>query len=198
VAFFPSDHYYSDEGIFRTAADRPDSLVLVGAAASYPETEHGWIAPGPAPVGHLAGSYPVSRFWEKPSLETAQGQQLRGYLWNTFVTVGRVSAFFCLLQSSVPGLLPALSAAERNGNAAQAYMLDLQPVDFSQQVLSRCTTQLLVIRLAASVGWSDLGKPDAFSPRWSMWVSQPVRRRCATGFTQEGQKRIRSQWLPLD
>lgn len=166
VAFFPSDHYYSDEGIFRaavesavrTAAMCPDSLVLLGAEASYPETAYGWIEPGSAAVGHVAGTYPVNRFWEKPSFETAQSLQLRGCLWNTFVMVGRASAFFCLLQSSVPGLLQALSAAERNGDAAEAYMLDLQPVDFSQQVLSRCTAQLLVTRMDATVRWSDLGE----------------------------------------
>jgi hypothetical protein len=55
-------------------------------------------------------------------------------------------------------LLKALSAAERNGDAAQAYMQDLQPVDFSQQVLSRCTAQLLVARMDSMVRWSDLGE----------------------------------------
>ncbi len=168
VAFFPSDHYYSDESIFRAAtesavraaAECPNSLVLLGAEASYPETEYGWMEPGPALAGHPAFNlYPVRRFWEKPSYETAQSLQMRGCLWNTFVMVGRASAFFCLLQSSVPGMFQTLSVAERTGNAAQAYMMDLQPVDFSQQVLSRCTAQLLVIPMAANVGWSDLGEP---------------------------------------
>jgi hypothetical protein len=71
--------------------------------------------------------------------------------------VGRASAFFCLLEFTVPGLVRAFSAAERT---TDAYPEDLAPVDFSHQVLSRSTAQLLVVRMAASVGWSDLGEAD--------------------------------------
>jgi mannose-1-phosphate guanylyltransferase len=167
VAFFPSDHYCADETRFQStvesavavAGERPDSLILLGAEATHPETEYAWIEPGGVPAGDTSGLVcHVSRFWEKPSLATAESLQRQGCLWNTFVMVGRASAFFCLLQFTVPGLLQTFSTAAMQGNAADAYMWDLAPVDFSQQVLSHCTAQLLVVKMAASVGWSDLGE----------------------------------------
>src|ERR1700681_3503942 len=51
VTFVPCDHYYSDaEACIRAirsaisgAEQYPDSIVLVGATADYPEVEYGWI-----------------------------------------------------------------------------------------------------------------------------------------------------------
>src|ERR1700730_6894670 len=54
VAFFPSDHYLSDEERFMAhvafafeAADRnPHLITLLGIAPENPEVEYGWIGPG--------------------------------------------------------------------------------------------------------------------------------------------------------
>lgn len=78
VAAFPSDHHYSNEsalldviqvGVQAARADC-DAIILVGAEATYPETEYGWIEP----VENRAGFTPtgVRRFWEKPHLITAE------------------------------------------------------------------------------------------------------------------------------
>jgi len=169
VAFFPSDHFYSDESRFLAAVESavetavvcPDSLVLLGAEATHPETGYGWIEPGPAPAWNVAGHlHQVVRFWEKPSLSTAQVLQRQGCLWNTFVMAGRAGAFLRLLESTVPGLLRGFSRFESSGDVAAAYLDEVAPVDFSRQVLSRCSSELLVVRMAASVGWSDLGEPE--------------------------------------
>ncbi len=69
VAFFPCDHYYSDDNAFTLtirsamafAEEHPTSLILLGAQAHYPEVEYGWIEPGPA-IGELPLSR-VNRFW---------------------------------------------------------------------------------------------------------------------------------------
>ena len=85
VGFFPADHYYADHSAFRrtlgaayaTAACHPDRIVLVGAQATEPETEYGWIQPGlPLASARLTrgtgGSVrSVAGFWEKPSLDLA-------------------------------------------------------------------------------------------------------------------------------
>lgn len=164
VAFFPSDHYYSDEGLFQSAvhsavdiaAEHPESIVLLGAEATHPETGYGWIEPGPNPAWHPNGDvHLVNRFWEKPARETAQILQSRGCLWNTFAMAGRGSAFFGLLESAMPGLLRALE----DGNMEGPYLEGVPPVDFSQQVLASSTAQVLVVRMAAGAGWSDLGEP---------------------------------------
>ena len=120
VAFFPSDHFYSSEERFRasidaaveTASERQESLVLLGAEATHPETDYGWIEPGrSASLDFRESLHCVSRFWEKPSFEIAQVLQRQGCLWNTFVMMGHVNGFLHLLQSSVPDLLDAFLAA---------------------------------------------------------------------------------------
>ena len=166
VAFFPSDHYYSDERRFvsavklaiEMATEHPDSLILLGAEPTHAEIEYGWIEPGPS-AGLRYGEQLlcVNRFWEKPALGMAETLQQRGCLWNTFVMVGRARTFVELLRSTVPALLRAFTATWQDGEAGGAYEF-LPSVDFSQQVLSKCTGRLLVLRLT-DVGWSDLGHP---------------------------------------
>ena len=54
VAFFPCDHFYTDDDSFRLtirsavecAEQNSESIVLVGAVAEYPEVDYGWIEPG--------------------------------------------------------------------------------------------------------------------------------------------------------
>ena len=84
---FPCDHFYADHDSFRLtirsavecAEYNPESIILVGADAEYPETDYGWIEPGVvvsnATVGPLSL---VSRFWEKPSLQQAHALLRRG------------------------------------------------------------------------------------------------------------------------
>jgi len=170
VAFFPSDHFYHDENRFRasissalqTAGELPCSIILVGAEATHPETEYGWIEPGSIPAWDTSCRFHrVRRFWEKPSADAAAALHRDGCLWNTFVMVGRASAFLQLLQSTVPELLGAFASAEWRGKAEDAYLReDFKPVDFSRSVLARCTDQVLVVRLPSEAGWSDLGAPE--------------------------------------
>ena len=62
VAFFPCDHYYSnDDGFVSTigsamacAQEYPKSIILLGAEAHYAEIEYGWIEPGFEPFRQLA------------------------------------------------------------------------------------------------------------------------------------------------
>src|ERR1051326_3257663 len=69
VAFFPSDHHYTAEArfmagveaAFETVDRDPESVILFGAAALYPEVEYGWIEPEDRPGGVLPR---VKGFWE--------------------------------------------------------------------------------------------------------------------------------------
>ena len=50
----------------------PDSLVLVGAEANYPEAEYGWIEPEQEGLQSDAGPlFRVKQFWEKPPVHVA-------------------------------------------------------------------------------------------------------------------------------
>lgn len=173
VAFFPTDHYYSDEGRFAAAVHsafevsrrRPELLVILGAEAQSPEVEYGWIEPGRSlQRGAESSLFRVNHFWEKPSLPQAQLLFAQGCLWNTFVMIGRSKNFLDMLRLTVPSQLAAFEPiAQRNGDdiaavTAEGIYATLSAGDFSRQVLSVCKERLAVLRLG-DIGWSDLGTP---------------------------------------
>jgi len=167
IAFFPSDHHYAESSIFQRTVDRAvrlaksyeDRVLIVGAPASYPEVEYGWIQPGPTLIEHASSPLQlVSRFWEKPSIETARALQRSGCLWNTFVTVGTTDAFLQLLAATVPEVIPAIGAG-RSDSALDRIYSELEPGDFSKDVLSAAPERLLVLRDGPS-GWTDFGSPQ--------------------------------------
>jgi mannose-1-phosphate guanylyltransferase len=166
VAFFPCDHFYADDASFRLtvrsavecANQNSESIVIVGAAAEYPEVDYGRIEPGVILSECAAGPLArVTRFWEKPPLEQARALLRRGCLWNTFVTVGRATTFFEMLCSQVPEAVLAISRAMANDGFDTAYPA-LDAVDFSRDVLANLPHRLLVLRDRTS-GWADLGSP---------------------------------------
>src|SRR5579862_6649825 len=183
AAFFPCDHFYADPDSFRLtirsaiecAQHNPESIILVGADAEYPETDYGWIEPGVivsnATVRPLSR---VSRFWEKPSLQQAHTLLRRGCLWNTFVTIGRATTFFEMLCSQVPEAVLAISRTMAENRFDTAYP-ELDTVDFSRDVLANRPQRLLVLRDRTS-GWADLGSParvhdtlsrNGIQPEWA-------------------------------
>ena len=173
VAFFPSDHSYSNEEKFvegvESAFDLTEinsrSVILLGATPTQPEVEYGWIEPGAA-VASRFGQHlmPVKRFWEKPSYHDAEGLWARGCLWNTFVMVGRASAFVEMIQRAVPNMYRAfertltLPNPEMEAEMMQSAYEKLPIADFPSEVLSVSAEMLAVARLG-DVGWSDLGDP---------------------------------------
>ena len=165
VVFVPCDHYYSDaqacsraiNSAISGAEQYSDSIVLVGAKACYPEVEYGWIELGSA-ISHVPFSLLcVDRFWEKPSLPEAHALFDRGYLWNTFVTVGHAKTFLDLVCSQVPEVVPSLSKALAENELYVAYR-QMLAVDFSRHVLTSQPHRLLVVPDTTS-GWADLGSP---------------------------------------
>jgi mannose-1-phosphate guanylyltransferase len=143
VAFFPSDHYYSNDRAFRAvigsarrfARKHSKSVILLGAEAHAPEVEYGWIEPGRL-IGKEPGSQllRVNRFWETPSLGEAQSLLDARCLWNTFVAIGRASAFLDLLNSQIPDVVEHISRGLAKGGLDAAY-LGVRAVDFSREVL---------------------------------------------------------------
>ena len=179
VGFFPADHYYRDACLFRRTiaamftAARSDRhrIFLLGAEATRPETDYGWIQPGDRLKGprldaaRRTTAYTVRGFHEKPSEPEAIDLFARRCLWNTFVLVGHLRAFeeatalaqphlwgsFTAL-AALPGLDDELSETRRLYGAI--------PVsDFSRDVLSFSPERLGVIQLLGD-GWTDLGQPS--------------------------------------
>lgn len=181
VGFFPSDHYYSDDESFRSvvksaiagAQQFPQSLVIVGAEAGYPETDYGWIEPGLAVLETQAKSLcRVNRFWEKPALPQARALFESRCLWDTFVTIGVAATFLELLCSEVPDVVLPIMRAVADNHLALTYAR-LPSVDFSRDILVHQANRLLVLRDPGS-GWTDLGSPDRVLDLLAKKVNQPA------------------------
>jgi mannose-1-phosphate guanylyltransferase len=174
VAVFPSDHYVGDDHAFvayvESAVDvvrhHPDLVVLLGVHPDRPETEYGWIEPFGMPLA-LDGEavFRIRRFCEKPSLAVAESLLRRGGLWNSFVMVGRVSAFLDLVRLTAPDLHAAFACVrgmvgtEAEPQAIDALYAGLPTLSFSDRVLARGTERLVTVRVK-SVEWSDWGHPQ--------------------------------------
>lgn len=170
VAILPCDHHYSDEEsfasalerAFETAAERTDSVVLLGAKPDYPEVEYGWIELG-SPLGHEGSElFRVRGFREKPTIDVARRLLEQGSVWNTFVMVGHVRAFLQMVQAALPDLLDVLASASLwaglETHIEHSLYERVPSVCFSHGVLSAEPDRLVALRLN-EVGWSDLGDP---------------------------------------
>ena len=173
VAFFPSDHHISHPDPFlrarRTAVHsvrgRSALITLLGAEAERPEVEYGWIVPGAVmPETSDVPVRTVRHFVEKPEEEVAGSLCRDGALWNTFVSVGRVSTYWKLGRRHLPECTELLDAyAKRIGHPDEEPALDatyakLSAADFSRDILERAD-RLGVVSVAGS-GWSDWGCPE--------------------------------------
>jgi mannose-1-phosphate guanylyltransferase len=174
VAFFPSDHYFSDDAAFMSNVEtafgsvemNPHSIVLLGIEAEKAETSYGWIEPAESLFGNLSKAVSqVKRFWEKPSLESAQYLMMKGCLWNSFVMVGKVETFLGLFKKHLPDLYRMFEAVSITfGTSAETatmrslygWILD---ANFSSEVLEKATEELYVLRVG-NVVWSDWGEPQ--------------------------------------
>jgi mannose-1-phosphate guanylyltransferase len=171
VAFFPSDHYISDDAKFmahirdalNAASHLPDLVILLGLDPETPEVEYGWIEPS-APIQRLSRLYGVRRFWEKPNPFLAQVLQLRGCLWNSFVMVASIQALLGIIESAIPqlygsfiGLSPSLGTSEEPRLIEKLYQRMVE-VNFSHQVLALRPERLAVLKVIG-VRWNDLGEP---------------------------------------
>jgi mannose-1-phosphate guanylyltransferase len=148
----------------RVCETMPDLVTLLGVAADSPETEYGWIVPGSRIGTHgeirLRG---VRRFVEKPSLPVAQRLFRQGGLWNTFISVGRLSAFFRMAEQCLPrhallfGHYSRSVGTDNESSILEALYHNMPPANFSRTVLERCGG--LAVAPVHGSGWSDWGSP---------------------------------------
>jgi mannose-1-phosphate guanylyltransferase len=187
VAFFPSDHYVSDDWKFmvhiRTALDtahvRQDLVILLGVEPESPEVEYGWIEPTTALIKAPGNVFGVRRFWEKPNQVLARVLQLRGCLWNSFVMVATVQALIGIIESALPDLYRTFACLHPLSDRAELTAIStlynrLGEINFSHRVLALRPEQLAVLKVTG-VRWSDLGEPKrvmaslhmaGVRPRW--------------------------------
>jgi mannose-1-phosphate guanylyltransferase len=153
------------EHAFDGCARRPDLMTLLGIAPDRPEPGYGWIEPGEPVVGASSGLREVRGFWEKPAAAEAERFRAQGWLWNSFVMVGRVSTLLALLRLAVPDLyrsfaeITAALGTVGELPALERLYCGLSSVDFSRQVLAARPDRLAVLPVGG-VHWDDLGDPE--------------------------------------
>ena len=177
VGIFPSDHHCDDDeafrrvigGAYRAAKQDSSRIILIGTVPDRPEADYGWIARG-GPHAKLtaAAKMPVNgveAFVEKPCEPLAASLMRGGALWNTFMLVGKLRAFFAMFERTIPqlcaGFAPLLRAVGRptEGAIASALYDAIPSVDFSRDVLALQADRLSVIE-APAMGWTDLGRAE--------------------------------------
>jgi mannose-1-phosphate guanylyltransferase len=183
AVFLPSDHQLEQERPLllalrraeRAAAASPDHVVLLGFRAQEPDTQYGWIVPGPRDGTTRA----VDRFHEKPDLPTAEKLLAAGALVNGFLFAARVAALLRLFERAAPALLDAFSAMREPGGVPllhgglRALYERLPDLDFSREVLERVADRLRVLPVPAC-GWTDLGTPERLRRRLARGRAMPV------------------------
>ncbi len=179
IAFFPADHYYSDPERLRRAVDaayavaheQTERIVLLGARAERPETDYGWIEPAEplefwrAPAVARMTVRGVASFVEKPSGRQAAQLLRMQCLWNTFVLVGKASAFVRLFNDVAPGIVESFDVLKQARTLADEIQLarvvyeSIALLDFSKDLAAARPDRLAVIDMPLS-GWTDLGEPS--------------------------------------
>ena len=170
VVILPADHHVEWPAAFLDAVRRavavtegPGKIVLVGATASEPASDLGWIVPGKVDGATAVAALPVERFVEKPPVAEARALMADGGLWNTMVVAAHVEALWTLLEACLPEQTRAIERyalrtdqADARKALADAYRL-MPPADLSKAVLQKADGLSMVPMVDA--GWSDCGTP---------------------------------------
>lgn len=189
IVLFPSDHFILEEGAFLAHVNEvidfvehhPGWVVLLGAPATAPEIDYGWIEPGEAVGATATGPITrVERFREKPTPRVAAACLARGWLWNTFVFVAKAATLGCLAEVLLPEVHHRLNAvAPFFGSRREAYALQVAYAGLPRSNFSHVVLQTgfpcLGVSMLPPLTWSDVGTPQRlftllralrFAPAW--------------------------------
>jgi len=164
----PSDHVMTDIDAFHKAVDAgraaaaDGALVTFGVTPDRPETGFGYLQL----AGRPDGATRITKFTEKPDLETAKSMLEAGhYLWNAGLFMGRVKDFIAAFEKHAPDLISPVKSAVDKAVAD----LDFTRLDESSFAEARAISVDYaimenadwVVAVPLDCGWSDLGSWDA-------------------------------------
>lgn len=171
VAIFPSDHFIIEEKRFiqhvekakQFVDENPKSIVLLGIRTKKNESGYGWIEPTRELFSDGESKiFNVKKFIEKPDSNLTTELINRGCLINTFVMVGKCSAFIKYISRCIPELFGAFQPIRNKfGSTIEETMVKrfykyLPSVNFSKYVLEIIPNHLNVLEVN-DVYWSDWG-----------------------------------------
>lgn len=168
---FAADHLVGDPENFtevvRVAIDAAadDYLVTVGITPTAPATGYGYIRHGAAL--RAPGSFAVSEFKEKPTIDVAQAYLDSGeYVWNAGMFVWRVGAFLAELELQLPELHAGLTriAAAWDQPDRDAVLAEVWPtlpkISVDHGVMEGAAARGRVATVPGEFGWNDVGDWD--------------------------------------
>ncbi|MCH8553210.1 MAG: NTP transferase domain-containing protein [Natronospirillum sp.] len=186
IILMPSDHFIYPESRFvelaeqslATARRYPQQIVLLGAEATWANSDYGWIESHLSITEH-SGEDPVSTlmqvdgFIEKPRMSEATRLFCQGALWSTMIVAARAKSLWIQAQVQQPEFFACLLQIRRLLSQARLGKFSMQALDkalkqiflrmpildFSRDLLQGCSNQCLVLPMTA-LAWDDWGRPE--------------------------------------
>ena len=179
MAVFTSDHLIEpvtdflsivNKG-FETAEENPDTLVTFGIAPTEPATGFGYLELGKS---LSKGARIVSRFREKPDIETAKDFFSRGpeaYLWNSGMFVWKAGTFLKCVEKYEPAIYKSLQQIAdswktpgfKETRDAVFPTLKKISVDFAVMEPASEDPDFTVAALPMPLSWLDIGSWPAYA-----------------------------------
>lgn len=171
----PADHVIQDVAAFHRAIEQASMaaqagrLVTFGIRPSHPETGYGYICQGD-PLTEHGDVHEVSRFVEKPDIETAKGYLASGhYFWNSGMFLFRPEVYLAELLRWQPDMHRLVSQAYEESyrdldfcRLAEKPFADCPSDSIDYAVMER--TALAAV-IPVEMGWSDVG---SWASLWSV------------------------------
>ncbi|MEX5545338.1 mannose-1-phosphate guanylyltransferase/mannose-6-phosphate isomerase [Pseudomonas pergaminensis] len=164
-----ADHLIQDVDAFHRSIAKAQVLAEAGKLVTFaitpthPETGYGYLQMGPS-VGD--GGFEVSRFVEKPNLETAQQYLSEGsYFWNSGMFMFRASRYLQELEQFQPEIVSVCREALAGGQQDMHFtrvdsaVFATSPDDSIDYAVMEKTSDAVMVPLNA--GWSDIGSWSA-------------------------------------
>ena len=165
ILIAPSDHVIPDNDAFQEAVNKgvveaqKGNLVTFGIQPDRPETGYGYLELPKASDGE---AQPLTRFVEKPNLETAQSMLASGtYLWNAGIFLFTANAIIKAFERHAANLIEPVSASVRGIEPDLTFFrlgvkawADVESISIDYAVMEKADN-LSVIPFSGK--WSDLG-----------------------------------------
>lgn len=166
VIILPADHYIARPEAFRGGLRQAveiayrGGIVTLGIVPTRPETGYGYIERAAKP--QESNVYPVKRFVEKPTLQSAADYLQSGnYYWNAGIFVATPQTLLAEFASHLPLFYEGLvRLGETFGKAEFAEELlrlydNTEGISFDYAIMEKTSRPVYVI--PSECGWSDVG-----------------------------------------